>query len=129
MRQKKERQREGVCERETTRDVWIECCVFCCKCAYVYPPLFFFLGFAASSHAFDQVRKCAFVFHPFDHMSTLLYLRPTNPNSVLTWCMTIWIGLILLELKTYYWNHCSKIIFKCVNSTVRLIFNEKIAKK
>ena len=42
---------------------------------------------------------------------------------------SVWIGLILLKLKTYCWNHCSKIIFKCVNSTVRPIFNEKVAKK
>ena len=41
----------------------------------------------------------------------------------------VWIRLILLKLKTYYWNHCSKIIFKCVNSTVGPIFNEKIDKK
>ena len=27
------------------------------------------------------------------------------------------------------WKHCNKIIFKCVNSTVRPIFNEKIAEK
>ena len=40
-----------------------------------------------------------------------------------------WIGLILLKLKIYYWNYCSKIIFKCINSTVGPIFNEKIAKK
>ena len=26
-------------------------------------------------------------------------------------------------------KHCSKIIFKCVNSTVELIFNEKVDKK
>ena len=42
---------------------------------------------------------------------------------------SVWIGLILLKLKTYCWNHCSKIIFKCVNSIVGLIFNEKVAKK
>ena len=41
----------------------------------------------------------------------------------------VWIGLILLKLKTYCWNHCSKIIFKCVNSTVGPIFNEKVAEK
>ena len=35
----------------------------------------------------------------------------------------------MLKLKTYCWNHCSKIIFKCVNSTVGSIFNEKIDKK
>ena len=42
---------------------------------------------------------------------------------------SVWIGLILLKLKTYCWNHCSKIIFKCVNSTVGPIFNEKVTKK
>ena len=42
---------------------------------------------------------------------------------------SVWIGLILLKLKTYCWNHCSKIIFKCVNNTVGPIFNEKIDKK
>ena len=31
--------------------------------------------------------------------------------------------------ETENWKHCSKIIFKCVNSTVGLIFNEKIDKK
>ena len=42
---------------------------------------------------------------------------------------SVWIGLILLKLKTYCLNHCSKIIFKCVNSAVGPIFNEKIDKK
>ena len=37
--------------------------------------------------------------------------------------------LILLKLKIYYWNHCNKIIFKCINNTVGPIFNEKIDKK
>ena len=36
--------------------------------------------------------------------------------------------------RTYFakienWKHCSKIIFKCVNSIVRLIFNEKVTEK
>ena len=42
---------------------------------------------------------------------------------------SVWIWFILLKLKTYYWNYCSKIIFKCVNSIVGSIFNEKIDKK
>ena len=60
-------------------------------------------------------------------------------QSIKTWCSlskkkkkhlgSVWIGLILLKLKIYCWNHCSKIIFKCVNNTVRPIFNEKVAKK
>ena len=33
------------------------------------------------------------------------------------------LNLLLLKLKTENWKHCSKIIFKCVNSTVRPIFN------
>ena len=48
------------------------------------------------------------------------------PNELLG---SVWIGLILLKLKIYCWNYCSKIIFKCVNSTVGPIFNEKVAKK
>ena len=48
---------------------------------------------------------------------------------VVTHLGSVWIGLILLKLKTYCWNHCSKIIFKCVNSIVGPIFNEKVAKK
>ena len=32
-------------------------------------------------------------------------------------------NLFLLKLKIENWKYCSKIIFKCVNSTVRLIFN------
>ena len=31
--------------------------------------------------------------------------------------------------ETENWKHCSKIIFKCVNSAVRLIFNEKVVEK
>ena len=42
---------------------------------------------------------------------------------------SVWIELILLKLKIENWKHCSKIIFKCVNSTMRPIFNEKVVKK
>ena len=42
---------------------------------------------------------------------------------------SVWIELILLKLKTENLKHCSKIIFKCVNSTVGPIFNEKVDKK
>ena len=42
---------------------------------------------------------------------------------------SVWIELILLKLKTKNLKHCSKIIFKYVNSTVGPIFNEKIAEK
>ena len=53
---------------------------------------------------------------------------PLRRNSWLS-CWSVWIELILLKLKTENWKHCSKIIFKCVNSTVGPIFNEKIDKK
>ena len=33
------------------------------------------------------------------------------------------------KLKTETEKYCSKIIFKCVNSTMKPIFNEKVAKK
>ena len=39
------------------------------------------------------------------------------------------LSLFLLKLKTETEKHCSKIIFKCVNSAVRPIFNEKVAEK
>ena len=40
---------------------------------------------------------------------------------------SVWIQLIFAE--TENWKHCSEIIFKCVNSAVIFIFNEKIAEK
>ena len=42
---------------------------------------------------------------------------------------SVWIELNLLKLKIENWKHYSKIIFKCVNSIVEPIFNEKIAEK
>ena len=42
---------------------------------------------------------------------------------------SVWIEFILLKLKIKNWKHYSKIIFKCVNSTIRPIFNEKFDKK
>ena len=38
---------------------------------------------------------------------------------------------VCLDWAYFYWNwkHCSEIIFKCVNSVVRPIFNKKIVKK
>ena len=41
----------------------------------------------------------------------------------------VWIEFILLKLKTENRKYCSKIILKCVNSAVWLIFNEKVDKK
>ena len=42
---------------------------------------------------------------------------------------SVWINLIFAETENWNWKHCSKIIFKCVNSTVRPIFNEKVSEK
>ena len=42
---------------------------------------------------------------------------------------SVWMELILLKLKTEDWKHCSKIIFKYVNSAMEPIFNEKVAEK
>ena len=39
------------------------------------------------------------------------------------------IELIFAETENWNWKHCSKIIFKCVNSTVGPIFNKKVAEK
>ena len=84
--------------------------------------------------------RCSFPFYGFLAIYLLLfdcnfkslinflsYCLPTKKNILVYG--SVWIRLILLKLKTYYWNHCSKIIFKCVNNTVGPIFNEKIDKK
>ena len=42
---------------------------------------------------------------------------------------SVWIELIFAETENWNWKHCSEIVFKCVNSTVRLIFNEKLTEK
>ena len=42
---------------------------------------------------------------------------------------SVWIELIFIETENWNWKYCSKIIFKCVNSAVGPIFNEKIDKK
>ena len=42
---------------------------------------------------------------------------------------SVWIKLILLKLKIKNWKYCSKIIFKCVNSVMEPIFNEKVVEK
>ena len=38
----------------------------------------------------------------------------------------IWIELIFAETENWNWKYCSEIIFKCVNSMWRPIFNEKV---
>ena len=50
----------------------------------------------------------------------------------LTYFWSLWLRVCLD--RTYFaetenWKHCSKIVFKCVNSAVGPIFNEKIDKK
>ena len=42
---------------------------------------------------------------------------------------SVWIEFIFTETENWNWKYCSKIIFKCVNSVVEPIFNEKVAKK
>ena len=49
-------------------------------------------------------------------------LTKINTNFALSNIVFVWI-----QLKTE--KYCNKIIFKCVNSTVGLIFNENVAEK
>ena len=42
---------------------------------------------------------------------------------------SVWIELIFAKIENWNWKHCREIIFKCVNSTVGPIFNEKVAEK
>ena len=41
----------------------------------------------------------------------------------------VWIELIFVETENWNWKHCSEIIFKCVNSAMRPIFNKKVVEK
>ena len=75
-----------------------------------------YLWWTMANHTLSQSRSIFFVFFVFWETIQI------NLGFV-------WIELILLKLKTYCWNHCSKIIFKYVNSTVGPIFNEKVDKK
>ena len=60
-------------------------------------------------------------------------LTLTYPVSLVfdQWTCAVLVSIVswFLWNYSYCWNHCSKIIFKCVNSTVGPIFNEKVAKK
>ena len=51
-----------------------------------------------------------------------IFLQNLNYGSV-------WIELIVVETENWNWKYYSKIIFKCVNSIVGPIFNEKVAEK
>ena len=42
---------------------------------------------------------------------------------------SVWIELIFAETENWNWKHYSKIIFKCMNSAVEPIFNEKVVEK
>ena len=55
--------------------------------------------------------------------------RLGNENFKFVDIGSVWIELIFAEIENWNWKHYSKIIFKCVNSIVGPIFNEKIAKK
>ena len=63
-----------------------------------------------------------------NHLQLLIFVATTRFYQ----CLIVGVRLDTVEkwkvkLKTE--KHCSKIIFKCVNSTVRPIFNEKVAEK
>ena len=49
-------------------------------------------------------------------------LKPRDTVLILG---SVWIELIFAETKNWNWKHYSKIIFKCVNSAIGPIFNEK----
>ena len=64
------------------------------------------------------------------HLANLRFTKGwSNFNSLTSLLGFVWKELILLKLKIENWKHCSKIIFKYVNSIVESIFNEKIVKK
>ena len=63
----------------------------------------------------------------FFFMNYYRWIGPFTCSHFLLW--SVWIEFILLKLKIENWKYCSKIIFKCVNSIVRPIFNKNITKK
>ena len=81
----------------------------------------------------SKVKESTHVRVTFDHMSKFLYDDVLIDIRV-DLCFA---NLIILRVhldRTYFaetenWKHCSKIIFKYVNSTVRFIFKEKVAEK
>ena len=56
--------------------------------------------------------------HLTAHLAGVRHLTHLNISNL---------GSVWIQLKTK--KHCSKIIFKCVNSTMGPIFNEKVAEK
>ena len=87
-----------------------------------------------NNETWSNKRKRRRSFNPIQ-MGTMILFYTSNKNfslhsrTHLIPLLTLWIYLD----RTYFaeienLKHCSKIIFKCVNSAVRLIFNEKVAK-
>ena len=67
-----------------------------------------------------------FINRPFEENKNTLF----NKNISLLVVLGLWVCLD----RTYFaetenWKHCSKIIFKCINSTVGPFFNEKVTEK
>ena len=79
--------------------------------------------------------KCKHSLNPIQ-MGTMILFYTSNKKFSLH-SRTHPIPLLILWIyldRTYFaetenWKHCSKIIFKCVNSAMRPIFNEKVAEK
>ena len=61
------------------------------------------------------------------HLASLMTPKWLDKRGPIKTLESVWIPLILL--KTENQEYCSKIIFKCVNNTVRPIFNENFVEK
>ena len=80
----------------------------------------------------NVIRVCHCTLLPWEEIIRLLSLKSLYLMTLATFLChleSVWIELSLLKLKTENWKHYSKINFKCVNSTVGPICNEKIAEK
>ena len=90
--------------------------------------------FLVTQHLMDRVHCSAYIkiyliitFNIFALSGLpVWFLKKKKKTSFLIWILILWIELILLKLKIENWKHYSKIIFKCMNSTVGPIFNEKV---
>ena len=72
--------------------------------------------------------RTRFATRPIQSTTNYRFLIPNKLFIQIIDCLSVCLDRTYFA-ETENWKHCSKIIFKCVNSTVGPIFNEKVAEK
>ena len=78
--------------------------------------------------SFDGTFLCSFNHYFFSFFFFFFFWIFKQSHLYIHYLGSVWIEIILLKLKTENWKHCSKIIFKCVNSIVGPILMKKLIK-